>query len=130
MDLRFSAAEEAFRAALRVVRPGLRVRDLGRVVRDEVERHGFSVVPMLQGHGIGRSIHEDPMIPNWPDPTARGQLAEGMVITIEPIITMGTGDAHEADDGWTILSSDGTLAAHHEHTLVVRRTGPLLLTAE
>ena len=84
---------------------------------------------MLQGLGIGRTIHEEPMIPNWPDPAARDRLTEGLVITLEPILCAGDGTAFEAPDGWTMRTRDGSLAAHHEHTLVVTKGAPLLLTA-
>jgi methionyl aminopeptidase len=122
-------AEQAFHRAMREIRPGKRAFEVGRVIEDFVRDQGFSVVPVLQGHGIGRTIHEEPMMPNWPDPNARGWLTDGLVITVEPIITMGSGDSYEADDGWTIKSTDGSLAAHFEHTLVVRNGEPLLLTA-
>jgi methionyl aminopeptidase len=122
-------AEQAFHRAMREIRPGKRAFEVGRVIDDFVRAEGFSVVPVLQGHGIGRTIHEEPMMPNWPDPKARGWLTDGLVITVEPIITMGSGDSYEADDGWTIKSTDGSLAAHFEHTLVVRGGEPLLLTA-
>jgi methionyl aminopeptidase len=124
-----ACAERAFTLAMDEVRPGRRVRDIGIAVSREVRREGFAVVPMLQGHGIGRTIHEEPMVPNWDDPAAKGVLTEGLVITVEPIITMGDGDAYEDGDGWTIRTADGALAAHHEHTLVVTRHGPLLVTA-
>jgi len=124
-----ACAERAFERALLEVRPGRRVRDVGAAVEREVRREGFSVVHALQGHGIGRTIHEEPMVPNWDDPEAAAVLAEGLVITVEPIIAMGDGDAFEAGDGWTIRTADGSLAAHHEHTLVVTKDGPLLVTA-
>jgi len=124
-----ACAEQAFKKALREVRAGRRAIDVGRAVADEVERKGFSVVRMLQGHGIGRTIHEEPMIPNWADPDCKGWLTEGLVITVEPIIAMGKGDMVEDDDGWTIRTRDGTLAAHFEHTMVVTKGQPLLLTA-
>ena len=124
-----ACAEAAFRRAMREVRPGRRVCDIGGAVEGEVLRHGFNVVRTLTGHGIGRTIHEDPMVPNWFDPTARERLTEGLVITVEPIIAMGSGESYEAADGWTIRTLDGSLAAHFEHTLVVTRGAPLLLTA-
>ncbi len=124
-----ACAERAFERALQEVRPGRRVREVGAAIEREVRRDGFSVVPALQGHGIGRTIHEQPMVPNWDDPSASAVLTENLVITVEPIIAMGRGDAFEAADGWTIRTADGSLAAHHEHTLVVTRRGPLLLTA-
>ena len=122
-------AEQAFRRGLREVRAGRRAMDVGRAVEVEVERKGFAVVRSLQGHGIGRTIHEEPMIPNWPDPDARGWLTDGLVITLEPIIAMGSGDMFETNDGWTIRTRDGSLAAHFEHTMVVTKGAPLLLTA-
>jgi methionyl aminopeptidase len=124
-----ACAEAAFRRALREVRPGRRVCDVGGVVESEVRRRGFAVVRALTGHGIGRTIHEDPMVPNWFDPSARDWLTEGLVITVEPIIAMGSGESYEDRDGWTIRTADGSLAAHFEHTLVVTKGEPLLLTA-
>ncbi len=122
-------AETAFEKAMREVRPGKRIFEIGRAVELEVARQGFSVVRVLTGHSIGRTIHEDPMVPNWADPTAHDWLTDGLVITVEPIITMGHGDCYESDDGWTILTQDGSLAAHFEHTLVVTKGRPVLLTA-
>jgi len=124
-----ACAETSFRRALREVRPGRRVCDIGGAVETEVRRRGFSVVRTLTGHGIGRTIHEDPMVPNWFDPTARAWLTEGLVLTVEPIIAMGGGEAYEDRDGWTIRTLDRSLSAHHEHTLVVTKGEPLLLTA-
>ncbi len=124
-----ACAERALKQALRAVRHGRRAMDVGRVVEAEVSRQGFSVVRLLQGHGIGRTIHEEPMMPNWPDPEARGWLTDGLVVTLEPIIAAGSGDLVEDDDGWTIRTRDGSLAAHFEHTLVVTKGAPLLLTA-
>ncbi len=123
------AAERAFHAALRAVRPGRRACDVGAEVERAVRRRGFAVVRTLTGHGIGRTIHEPPTIPNWNDPTERSWLEDGMVITLEPIICAGSGQVVEAGDGWTVLTADGSLAAHFEHTLVVRKGAPLLLTA-
>ena len=124
-----ACAESAFRRALREVRPGRRACDVGGAVEAEVERHGFSVVRMLTGHGIGRTIHEEPTVPNWADPTARAWLTKGLVITVEPIIAMGSGEAYQAGDGWTIRTRDGLPAAHFEHTLVVTNGAPMVVTA-
>ena len=123
------AAERAFHAALREVRPGRRACDVGAAVEEAVHRRGFHVVRALTGHGIGHTIHEEPTIPNWADPTERAWLEDGMVITLEPIISAGSADVIEDADGWTLRTADGALAAHFEHTLVVRKGAPLLLTA-
>ena len=119
----------AFAKALPVARAGARVSEIGRAVEGEVLRRGFHVVPGLDGHGTGRAIHEPPSVPNRFDPRQRDVLAEGMVITIEPIVSAGRASPVEDADGWTIRTSDGSLAAHHEHTLVVTRGRPILLTA-
>ena len=123
-------AQAAFKKGLRSIRHGTRVVDVGRVVEDEVTAKGYAVVKPLQGHGIGRTIHEEPMMPNWPDPQAKGWLTDGLVITLEPIIAAGSGDIVEDDDGWTVRTRDHSLSAHHEHTLVVTKGAPLLLTAD
>jgi methionyl aminopeptidase len=122
-------AKAAFDAALHVARAGARVNEIGRVVEREVRRRGFSVVRGLDGHGIGRTIHEAPPVPNYYNPMQRDLLTEGMVITIEPIISAGSGAAVESGDGWTVVTKDGSLAAHYEHTLVITRERPVLLTA-
>lgn len=124
-----TCARRAFEKGVREARAGRRAMDVGRAVEQEVLAHGFAVVRELQGHGIGRRIHESPLVPNWPDVTAREWLLDGMVLTVEPIITSGTGAAEEAGDGWTIRTADGRLAAHHEHTLILGKGRPRLITA-
>jgi methionyl aminopeptidase len=124
-----ACARAAFAAALDVARAGNPVNAIGRAVESEVVRRGFSVVRGLDGHGIGRTIHEAPTVPNYCNPRQKDMLTEGLVITIEPIIASGGGAAYEDRDGWTIRTKDGSLAAHHEHTLVITRGRPLLLTA-
>ena len=83
----------------------------------------------LGGHGIGRTIHEQPRIPNYADPKARQVLTEGLVITVEPIIAAGSGRTVLAEDGWTMKTADGRLAAHYEHTIVITKGSPMVLTA-
>jgi methionyl aminopeptidase len=124
-----ACAEEAFAGALQVARAGNRVSEIGRTIDRIVRGRGFSVVRGLGGHGIGRTIHEAPAVPNYFDPKQRDRLTRGLVVTIEPIISSGTGEACEAGDGWTIRTRDGSLAAHHEHTLVITEGPPVLLTA-
>lgn len=121
-------ARAAFRAAFAVARAGARVRDIGRAVQREVERRGFAVVEGLNGHGIGRTIHESPTIPNVDDPEANEKLTANLVVTIEPIIAMGRGIADLAPDGWTVRTRDGGLAAHYEHTVVIGKGEPRILT--
>jgi methionyl aminopeptidase len=124
-----TCAVRAFERALAVARAGRQVRDVGRAIEDEVTRRGFSVIPELGGHGIGRTIHEPPSVPNYGDPAQRDVLTEGLVITIEPIISAGGPRVRTAADGWTIRTADGSLAAHYEHTLVITRRAPVVLTA-
>jgi methionyl aminopeptidase len=122
-------ARRAFQLAMQVARAGNRVRDIGRAVEQEVTASGFHVVRELCGHGIGRTIHEKPSVPNWPDPAASDVLTEGLVITVEPIIASKSGRTVLARDGWTVRTADHGLAAHHEHTLVITKGEPMLLTA-
>jgi methionyl aminopeptidase len=122
-------AERAFRQALDAARIGNRTKEIGRAVEREVRRRGFSVVRELGGHGVGRTIHENPSVPNWSDPDARDILTEGLVITIEPIIAERSGKVWLDDDGWTVRTRDGGLSAHYEHTVVITKGAPILLTA-
>jgi methionyl aminopeptidase len=122
-------AEKAFMRALLAARAGARVHDIGRAVEGEVRRSGFAVIRTLCGHGIGHTIHEAPEVPNFYEPMARQELTEGLVITIEPIIAAGTGNSYTGDDGWTVKTSDGKPSAHYEHTIVITRGAPIILTA-
>jgi methionyl aminopeptidase len=123
------AAESAFAQALKVARAGYRVYDIGREVEKEVRRRGFSVMRELCGHGVGRTIHEAPHVPNYYDPAQNTRLAEGLVITIEPIVAAGRGRGALGRDGWTVRTADRSLSAHYEHTVVITRGEPILLTA-
>ena len=124
-----ACARRAFAQAMRVARAGSRVNDIGRVVSREVRRSGFSVVRGLDGHGIGRTIHEEPRVPNVYDPMARRKLTRGLVLAVEPMVTCGSGRVVEAEDGWTVLTADGAPAAHFEQTIVVMDGAPIVLTA-
>ena len=120
--------EEALFKAIERTRPGGRLYDIGHAVQQHVERHGFSVVREFVGHGIGSRLHEDPQIPNY-GPAGRGpKLAPGMVFAIEPMITAGDWQVRSGDDGWAIYTTDGSLAAHCEHTVAVTENGPRILT--
>jgi methionyl aminopeptidase len=122
-------AERAFAKAMLVARAGVSVFEIGRAVEREVRRSGFSVIRELGGHGIGRTIHEEPRVPNFADPDADQILTEGLVITVEPIIAAGSGRAVLARDGWTVRTADRRPSAHYEHTLVITKGEPILLTA-
>jgi methionyl aminopeptidase len=102
---------------------------VSHAVQEVAEGAGFSVVRDLSGHGIGRSMHEDPQILNFGEPGRGPVLAEGMTLAIEPMITAGGPDLHVHDDRWSISTSDGSLAAHFEHTVAVTAEGPKVLTA-
>jgi methionyl aminopeptidase len=124
-----TCVHRAFEKAMLVARAGFRISEIGRVVEREVRQDGFAVIRELGGHGIGRTIHEEPRIPNYPDPEARQVLTEGLVIAVEPIISAGSGRAILARDGWTMRTADRKPAAHYEHTIIVTRGAPVLLTA-
>jgi methionyl aminopeptidase len=107
---------------------GNRLGDVSHAVQQHVEAGGFSVVRSLVGHGIGRSMHEDPQIPNFGDPGKGPLLEEGMVLAIEPMVTAGRHAVRMGDDHWAIYSQDGSLAAHFEFTVAITAAGPRILT--
>jgi methionyl aminopeptidase len=123
-----ACATAAFDAALAVAQAGVRVNEIGRAVEREVARRGFSVVAGLAGHGVGRAIHEPPSVPNQYDRLQRDVLTEGLVLTIEPMISAGSPRLVEDPDGWTLRTRDGSLSAHYEQTLVITRGAPIVLT--
>ena len=124
-----ACAERAFAKAMLVARAGFRIWEIGRAVEREVRRSGFSVIRELAGHGIGRTIHEEPRVPNFPDAQSNQILTEGLVITVEPIIAAGSGRVFIAPDKWTMVTADRRPSAHYEHTLVITKGAPILLTA-
>lgn len=124
-----AAAESSLKAALQVARAGNHVNEIGRAVHNEVRRRGFRVVHGLCGHGVGRTIHEEPQVPNVYDRWQRDVLTEGLVLTIEPMITAGSAEPVQSPDGWTLKTRDGSLAAHCEHTLVITQGLPMILAA-
>jgi methionyl aminopeptidase len=111
-------------------RPGRRLSDVSHAIQAHVEDHGFSVVRAFVGHGIGRALHEEPQVPNFGDPGRGPQLKPGMVLAIEPMVTMGSWEVRILDDGWTAVTRDGSLAAHFEHTIAVTEAGPEVLTSK
>ena len=120
---------ESLDQAIQECRPGRRLSDVSHAVQVHVERHGFSVVRAFVGHGIGRALHEDPQVPNFGDPGRGPQLRPGMVLAIEPMVTMGSWEVKVLDDGWTAVTRDGSLAAHFEHTIAVTDAEPEVLTS-
>jgi methionyl aminopeptidase len=122
--------KEALAAGIDQARAGNRVGDISHAVQRVVEGAGFSVVRSLVGHGVGRSYHEEPQIPNFGEPGRGPQLQPGMTLAIEPMITAGAPDVYLHDDEWSISTEDGSLAAHFEHTVAVTEEGPpRILTA-
>jgi methionyl aminopeptidase len=120
--------QEARDAGIAQARPGNHVGDISHAVQVVVEAAGFSVVRSLVGHGVGRSYHEDPQVPNFGDPGRGARLQSGMTLAIEPMITAGSAEVVLHDDDWSISSSDGSLAAHFEHTVAITAAGPRILT--
>jgi methionyl aminopeptidase len=120
--------QAALESGISEARPGNHVGDISAAVQRTVEEAGFSVVKSLVGHGVGRSMHEEPQIPNWGEPGRGPLLASGMTLAIEPMINAGSADVFVADDRWSISTDDGSLSAHFEHTVAVTDGGPRILT--
>jgi methionyl aminopeptidase len=114
--------------AMTAAQPGARLRDLGRAVEKRARRHGFRVIKNLNGHGIGRGLHEEPSVPSVDD-GQRMVLREGLVLAIEPFLSVSSDHVVDDEDGWTLRTSDGSLVAQFEHSMVVTKDGPLVLTA-
>jgi methionyl aminopeptidase len=120
--------QEALGAGIAEAQIENRLSDISHAVQTVVEEAGFSVVRSLVGHGVGRSYHEDPQIPNYGAPGRGPVLQEGMTLAIEPMITAGGPEVYVHDDQWSISSLDGSLAAHFEHTVAITAEGPRILT--
>jgi methionyl aminopeptidase len=124
---------QSLEAGIRAMVPGNRVSDIGAAVQASVDPHGFGIVRDYVGHGIGKKLHEEPQVPNYgPALWARGQanprLRAGMVLAVEPMINLGTHEVDTLPDGWTVVTQDGKLSAHWEHTIAVTEQGPKVLT--
>ena len=120
--------EQSFFAALQVAREGYRISDIGHAVQQYVEEHGYSAVRDLCGHGIGREMHEDPSVPNYGAPGHGVRLRRGMTICIEPMIAAGGYNVKTLRDGWTVVTTDGSLCSHYEHTILITDGEPELLS--
>ncbi|MCE5314798.1 MAG: type I methionyl aminopeptidase [Armatimonadota bacterium] len=119
---------EALYKGIEAARPGNRLSDIGHAIQSYVEKNGYSVVRDLVGHGIGRSMHEDPHVPNYGRPGKGVRLEEGMTLAIEPMVNIGSYEVETLGDSWTVVTRDGSLSAHFEHTVAIRRDGPDILT--
>lgn len=123
--------EKALYAGISKAIPDNTLNDISGIIQKTVEDAGFSVVRGFGGHGIGRDLHEDPFIPNYIDKSLNNDylLKEGMVIAIEPMVNMGTHEVIVQDDGWTVVTADGQLSAHFEHTIAITKNEPIILSA-
>ena len=123
-----AVCQAALAAGIAEARDGNHVGDISAAVQRVTEEAGFSVIKSLVGHGVGRSMHEEPQVPNYGRPGRGPKLATGMTIAIEPMITAGGEEVAVADDDWSISTVDGSLSAHFEHTVAVTENGPRILT--
>jgi len=120
--------EQSLYLGIAAAKPGNRVTDISRAVQDYVEGNGFSVVREFVGHGVGRSMHEEPQIPNFVDQKMDQKLKPGMTLAIEPMVNAGSADVKILKDGWTVVTRDGSISAHFEHTVLVTENEPEILT--
>ena len=122
------AAEKSLFLGIEQALPGNRIGDIGHAVQEYVEARSYSVVREFTGHGVGADMHEDPSVPNFGVPGRGVRLTPGMVIAIEPMINMGRREIEIKPDGWTVVTRDGSLSAHFEHTIAITKEGPVILT--
>ena len=120
--------EQSLYLGIKAAVPGNRVTDISRAIQDYVEGNGFSVVREFVGHGVGRSMHEEPQIPNFVDRNMDQKLRAGMTLAIEPMVNAGSADVKILKDGWTVVTRDGSISAHFEHTVLVTENEPEILT--
>ncbi len=120
--------KESFYRGIAAIGEGARIGDIGHAIDSFVRENGYSVVRKYIGHGVGRDLHEDPEVPNFGTPGRGQRLCAGMVIAIEPMVNVGTHEVRELSDGWTVVTADGKLSAHYEHTVAVTGNGAVLLT--
>ena len=121
-------SEKALFEGIAQAQPGHRVVDISRAIQNYVEANGFSVVREFVGHGVGRSMHEEPQVPNFVDGKETAKLQPGMTLAIEPMVTAGLPGVKVLNDGWTVVTQDASLSAHFEHTVLVTESEPEILT--
>ncbi|MHB9109025.1 MAG: type I methionyl aminopeptidase [Armatimonadota bacterium] len=124
-----AAGQGALDAGIAAAKAGNRVRDIGAAIFDYTKARGFTVVQELSGHGIGRKLHEEPHVPNYPDRSGTLVLQPGMTLAIEPMVNAGGHEVRLLEDGWTFVTRDVALSVHYEHTVLIREDGPEILTA-
>ncbi len=129
-DRLIRVTEEALALGIEQARPGNRLHDISSAIQGHVESHGYSVVREFVGHGIGRSLHEDPQVPNFGERGRGIRLQAGMVLAIEPMVNMGASATVVKEDNWTAVTADGSLSSHAEHTVAILDTGPRVLTKQ
>lgn len=122
------ATKLSFERGMEQFREGNRIGDIGHAVESCVNAYGFSVVRKYIGHGVGEAVHESPDVPNYGTPGRGARLCPGMVLAIEPMVNVGTGDVIDMADGWTVLTADKKLSAHYENTVALTADGPIILT--
>lgn len=127
-DRLIEATKESFMKGIEQIESGKRIGDIGSAIEKSVISDGFSVVRRYVGHGVGKDLHESPEVPNYGTPGRGARLVPGMVIAIEPMVCTGSGDVFEKEDGWTVITDDGGLSAHYEHTVALTDNGIILLT--
>jgi methionyl aminopeptidase len=120
--------QECLMMGIAQMQKGNRLSDIGAAIQQHAEQHGYGVVRDLVGHGIGTKMHEEPQVPNYGQPGQGPVLRSGLCLAIEPMITQGTFTVETLDDGWTVVTQDGKLAAHFEHTIAITDEGPRILT--
>ena len=123
-----NVTEKALQWGIEKATIGNSISDISQAIQEYAESNGFSVIRQLVGHGIGKSLHEEPKVPNFVDGNSGEKLEEGMVLAIEPMFTMESPDVITDSDGWTVLAKDGKPAAHFEHTIAITNSGPEILT--
>jgi methionyl aminopeptidase len=124
-----TTAREALYMGIKEVSPGKHLSDISHAIQRYAETRGYSVVRAFVGHGIGTALHEEPQVPNFGPPGRGPLLKAGMILAIEPMVNIGDADVEILDDGWTVVTADGQLSAHFEHTVAITDEGPQILTA-
>jgi len=122
------AARDALMAGIEAAHPGARIGDISWAIQRLAESRGYNVVRQYVGHGIGRRMHEEPAVPNYGKPRRGVLLRKGMALAIEPMLNIGTWRTRVMEDNWTVVTEDGTLSAHFEHTIAITGDGPVILT--